>query len=165
MERPLNEITATELLTAPAWSYTPSKDGRVWLKPVGSKRLRTFNNRMVTCQFHTPSGEAIWGLVEGIHPDLPLFSKHWRKAYLLRSDGKWFELARYHDYNWSTKGPERCAYFFRSTVHAMFPLRFDISHLSATASSSLVGVFESDPKDRLPRAEIIALAVPGAGST
>jgi hypothetical protein len=69
-------------------------------------------------------------------------------------------MARYHDFDAKTHGPRSLAKFLRLPLSSVFPISYDISAHCVGDRVALVGTIEARPKERLTRAQIIALAVP-----
>lgn len=159
MEKALYSIEVEDLQASSIWRFIPSRDGKQWLKSLRLKRTKLTGNHVVACELLTPSRSKLWGLIEGLDPENPLFSFHWRKLYIFLRPGSWYELARYHDFDYSTHGPGGLAKALGRKTEEIFPLTFDVSHLSILASEVFSGTFEANPKNQLTRREIIGLVV------
>ena len=74
--------------------------------------------------------------------------------------GKWFHLARYHDVGARRHGPRALAAALHRPLGKVFPMRYDLRPYVRSGPSWLEGVVDRSPRNRLTRAEIIALSVP-----
>ena len=81
--RPISSVTRKDLVAHRIWSYAPSRDGQLWIRPLASKRARSFANRMVSCQVTLAGGKRVWTLIENVHPEKPEFTEHWRAFHFL----------------------------------------------------------------------------------
>jgi hypothetical protein len=78
----------------------------------------------------------------------------------IERDGRWFHLARYHDRDYDSRGPQALAGFLGLKVDEIFPIAFDLRPVARGSPDALTGVVSKEPSERLSRAQIIALAVP-----
>jgi hypothetical protein len=69
-------------------------------------------------------------------------------------------LARYHDFDYAERGPEALARFLSLPVEEVFPIAFDIRAYAHGDPHALCGSVRQELRERLSRAEIIAMAVP-----
>ena len=69
-------------------------------------------------------------------------------------------MARYHDFDADERGPLVLAAFLELPVEAVFPITYDISRSCIGDAGALIDTIDSQPRERLTRAQIIALAVP-----
>jgi hypothetical protein len=73
--------------------------------------------------------------------------------------GKWFDLARYHDPDYTTRSPEALARFLGLAVDEIFPISFDLRPYVEGDPAVLQGSVLREPRERLSRDEIIAMAL------
>ena len=69
-------------------------------------------------------------------------------------------LSRYFDVDYSENGPEALARFLGLDVDEVFPISYDITRYADGNRASLVGSILKEPREKLTRAQLIALAVP-----
>ena len=72
-----------------------------------------------------------------------------------------FHLARYHDYNIATHGPNACAAFFGLEVAEMFPIAYDIDSVAIGVPGSVRRKIPAQPMRRLDDDELMRMAVQG----
>ena len=77
--------------------------------------------------------------------------------------GKWFTLSRYHDFDYSQSGPEALSNFLRMDVDQVFPISYDLRPFAKGDAGALVGKIAKEPREKLTRSQIIAMAVPQRG--
>ena len=119
----------------------------------------TLDGRIVGTQVKLADGTMFWATLGNIDTDNPAFSRH-VIALSIESNGDWFHLARYHDFDYEERGPSQLAEWLRKPLEQVFPVAYDIQHLFNGESVALKGTIERDPGEKLTRAEIIAMAVP-----
>ena len=73
--------------------------------------------------------------------------------------GKWFDLARYHDIDYTNGSPEALARFLGLVVDEIFPISFDLRPYVEGDPAVLQGNVLREPRERLSRDEIIAMAL------
>jgi len=78
----------------------------------------------------------------------------------IERNGQWFDLARYHDIDYVDHGPDALARFLELPVDDVFPITYDVRKYVKGESSTLVGTVPKEPRVKLSRDEIIAMAVP-----
>jgi hypothetical protein len=71
----------------------------------------------------------------------------------------WFVLARYHDFDYAERGPDALATFLGRSVAEVFPISYDLTPHVIGDLDALVGKLPQQPRERLSRAEIIAMSV------
>jgi hypothetical protein len=69
-------------------------------------------------------------------------------------------FSRYHDLDYSEKGPNALADFLGLQIDQVFPISYDIRHAAIGNASVLMGTILKEPREKLTPAEIIAMAVP-----
>ena len=99
-------------------------------------------------------------MLGNIDPTNPRLTEHFLTVSVFRSDGALFHLARYHDLDAIERGPAALAAFLGLSLKAVFPLSYDVSAIVTGLPEVVRGTITSEPRERLTRAEVIALAVP-----
>lgn len=155
---PLSTLTIAQISMSAVWHYVPSKDGRVWVTAESKRRLN-LKNRVIAVEAKMANGKEIWMLLENVHVDNPVFTQHWLQA-TFRINGRWWVLARYHDFDSEKRSPLALAKLLKMELLDVFPLSYDIRHLCKSPSQVLLGTIVAEPITRLSRREIILLTVP-----
>ena len=153
-------ITTGEIRDTPVWRYaSKTRSDETELVPVRKLPCKNLNGRLVGTQVLLADGSLLWSFRGNIDTSNPGLTKHFI-TISIEKNGKWFHLARYHDYGFADRSPAHLAAFLGKDIDAVFPIRYDIQSLSEGEPAALKGTFEKEPKVRLTRAEIIAMAVP-----
>lgn len=127
------------------------------VRPVAGLPVGDLSGRIVGAQIRLSSGAKVWGLLSNLDVNDPAANEQ-LMAVAIEKSGKWFHLARYHDHSYKRLGPDALALFLGLPKEGIFPIAYDIRPFSNGAAGSLVGSINVDPKIRLGRAEIMALA-------
>jgi hypothetical protein len=103
----------------------------------------------------------VWALIGNIDVKSPRLTEHFLTLSIDRG-GRWFALARYHDYDYdySARGPEALSRFLGLNIDQVFPLYFDVRRYVQGDAAALANSIPKEPRERLSRSDIIALAVP-----
>jgi hypothetical protein len=153
----IDTISVSDLQANPVWKFC--KGGEAAIEPVKKMPCTTLNGRIVGTQVELADGTMAWALLGNIDTGNPAFSKHFL-TLSVESNGDWFHLARYHDYDFDERGPAKLSEWLGKPVEQVFPIAYDIRHIVKGEFVTLKGKIEKEPSEKLTRAEIIALAVP-----
>ena len=159
--KPLESITIEELQEYPVWRFvSKSGDDDTCLVPVKCIPCSDLKGKIVATKVTLANGAHVWAFLGSIDPSNPILTQHF-VTISVHSSGKWFHLARYHDYDYDERGPRQLAEFLGLNEHDVFPISYDVTRYVTTADiGALAGTIERESKIKLSRAEIIALAVP-----
>lgn len=156
----IESISIVEIRDNPVWRFAngPHNDG---IKLMAVKKLPCANlvGRVVGTQLRFADGSLAWGFLGNIDVSNPRLTQHFVTVSVEKM-GRWFHLARYHDFDFENRSPERLAEFLGKEVDEVFPIEYDVTSISQGERNALAGLIRKEPEERLSRAEIIALAVP-----
>jgi len=94
----------------------------------------------------------------GVSPQHTLFCYHAFLTASVWTGERWFHLARYHDITYQRDGPAALAAALGRTVAEVFPIAYDVTDIVDGEPAALRGEIVAEPKERLPRAQLIARA-------
>jgi len=158
--RPISTLSADDLAKHPVWQYSHDDDqGELSVRPVGRLPVSSLSGKVVGTKVRLSSGAEIWALIGSIDSRNKRLNQHYL-TISVEHDGHWFHLARYHDHDYVTRGPDQLARFLGRAVDDVFPLTYDVRPFAVGDADALAGVITKEPLERLSRAQIIALAVP-----
>lgn len=153
-------LTPAILQKAPVWEFVNDDAlGELAMRPVSKLPVKNLKGRLVGTELFLANGRRVWGLLGNVQVDNQRFNEHFMTVSVER-DGQWFMMARYHDYDAAERGPKALADFLGMAADDVFPISYDISGISLGEMGSLIGRVEMEPRERLTRAQVIALAVP-----
>lgn len=143
----------------PVWEFmNQDQKSELAVRPVKKMPVESLNGRLVGTQVRLANGSNMLALIGNVTANNPHSTKHFLTVSIFRS-GKRFAMARYHDFDWNRRGPQALANFLGMRVEDIFPISYDVSRFSMGDPAALAGTIEAEPRDKLTRAEIIALAV------
>lgn len=153
-------ITTDEIRVTPVWRFaSKTRSDETELTPVRKLPCKNLNGRLVGTQVTLADGSLAWCFLGNIDTSNPKLTVHFITVSI-ESNGKWFHLARYHDFDFTDRSPSRLATFLSKDIDSVFPIRYDIRSLAEGEPDALAGLIEKEPRERFTRAEIIAMAVP-----
>jgi hypothetical protein len=156
----VEELSPKDLEKYAIWQYVSSEEIEdVVVKPIIRIPVKDLKNKLVGTKIGLANGDQVWGLIGNCNVSNPLFTEHFITISILKNE-KWFVLARYHDFDYLDHGPKALAEFLDLNVDSVFPITYDISRYVKDESSALSGQILKEPREKLTRAEIIALAIP-----
>lgn len=157
----IEEVTAANLARSPVWQFTNDDEmvGELLVGPVTKLPVVKMNGRIVGTEANLATGNKIWIMLGNIDLGNPKLTKHFLTLSVL-SRGRWFSMARYHDFDWNKRGPVALADFLELDIDDVFPISYDVSDCCLGDSAATSGVILKEPSEKLSRAEVIALAVP-----
>jgi len=158
--KPIESLKPIDFETTQVWAYTNSdKIGETVVRPIKKIPVNSLTGKLVATQVCLANKSVVWALVGNVDSQNSQLTEHFLTISLYHND-KWFTLARYHDINFSENGPEALAFFLGLGVDDVFPISYDLSRFAKGEQAALVGMINKEPREKLTRAEIIALAIP-----
>jgi hypothetical protein len=158
--KPVDSLTVADLQAFPVWQYT-SREGadETYVRPVKRTPVASLTGKVVGTQATLANGDRIWALIGNVDPKNPRMTEH-SLTLSVEHNGRWFTLARYHDFDVAESGPEALSQFLGLAVDEVFPISYDIRAAAKGDEAALQGQVRKVPRERLSRSEIIAMAVP-----
>jgi len=153
----VDSISVEDILSHSVWEF--SKREPFLIEPVKRTPCTTLAGRIVGTQVVLADGDKVWALIGNIDLEKPHLTEHFITLSVF-SNNQWFHLARYHDYDWGDQGPEQLSEFLGKPIGDIFPISYDIRAILKAESSVAYGKIEKEPREKLSREAIIALAVP-----
>lgn len=158
--KPVELLTVSDLAAAPVWKYVNSdRSSETLVRAVKAVPVKQLDGKIIGAEVRLANGTLVWALVGNIDPRNPRLTEHFLTLSIER-EGKWFDLARYHDSDAIDRGPEALSYFLGLPVDDIFPISYDVRAYAKGDPASLKGRVHKAPRERLSREELIALAVP-----
>jgi len=158
--KPIESLTVADLETDPVWQYA-NRDGpgEILVRPVQRVPVKSLAGKIVGTQIRLANGAQAWAIIGNIDAGNPRLTEHFVSVSVER-DGMWFALARYHDHDFAERGPGALARFLHLNVEDVFPFSFDVRQYAHGDPLALAGSVQKEPREKLSRADLIALAVP-----
>ncbi len=158
--KPVSSLSVADLQAYPVWQYT-NREGfdETFVRPVKRVPVVNLTGKVVGTQVVLGNGQRVWALIGNVDAKNARLTEHFLTLSVER-DGRWFTLARYHDLDYAENGPEGLAGFLGLPVDEAFPIAYDLRKYAKGDAAALSGQIRKEPRERLSRAEIIAMAVP-----
>jgi hypothetical protein len=153
-------LQISDLEKHPVWEVIIDNEAEeVSVFPVADVPVLDLTGRIIGTTVRLANGQSVWAILSYLD------TQDARKSELflllnLEKNGAWFALARYWDVDREERGPEAIARFLGLQVDEVFPIAYDVTKYAQGERSALVGVVPREPREKLPRDEIIRLAVP-----
>jgi hypothetical protein len=155
----VEDLSSADLTKFPVWEFlNQDQKGETAVRPVKAIPVRNLIGRLVGTQVRLANGSKVLALIGNVTVNNPRSTRHFLTISFFQP-GKRFTLARYHDFDWNERGPSDLANFLGARVEDIFPISYDLSQFATGDPAALVGAIDAEPRERLTRAEIIALAI------
>ena len=156
----IEALTVADLKAAPVWQYA-NRDGagETMVRSVKRVPVKNLTGKLIGTEVRLANGTKAWSLIGNIDSRSPRMTEHF-VTLSIEYAGRWFSLARYHDFDYADRGPEALSQFLGLAVDEIFPISFDVQQYAEGDPEALKGGIRKEPRERLSRAEIIAMAVP-----
>ena len=163
--RDVTQLAVQDLETHPVWAFTEDEGvGECRVRPVRVVPTEGLGGKLIGTRLSLANGERVWAMVSNVDAA----DARWNDHFLTLSfacSGRWFPLARYHDVDYAERGPDALARFLGLTTHDIFPIAYDLTPVAVGSRAALVGVVSREPRERLTREALIAMAVRGTDGT
>lgn len=158
--KPIEALEVSDLQAHAVWQYA-NVDGasETLVRPIKRLPVARLTGRIVGTRVQLANGTCIWALLGNIDESNARLTEHFITLSVFQ-DGRWFTLARYHDFDYSENGPDALARFLGIPIDEAFPIAYDIRQYVKGKTAALASLIPKEPRERLARAELIALAVP-----
>jgi len=156
----VDEITVDELIVSPVWRVTTNpKSGDVELISKGKGPFKDLRRCIVGVEVTLADGSRIWSIIGNVKSTNLRLTEQFLTISVNRN-GEWFHLARYFDFDYNKRNPQKLCKFLSKKADEVFPIQYDLREYSRGDADVLSGVIPLEPKERLTDSEIIMLAVP-----
>lgn len=154
-------LTIADFRTYPVWKFTGSDArGETLVRPVKRLPVKSLGASLVGVDVVLSCGQKVFAMIGNVSVDNPKLTEHFVTLSFYPKDGAIFHLSRYFDFDYAQHGPKQFAAVLGLKTKDIFPISWDVSAVAQGRSEALSGTITEIPRERLSRAEIIALAVP-----
>ena len=155
--KPAESLTVADFKAHPVWEFLNDDEiGETMARPVEKLPVETLDDRLVGTQVRLANGLEVWGLFGNFDVTNPRATRHFL-ALSIERGGKWFHLARYHDFDFASRGPEALARFLGLGVEDVFPITVDVRRYVRGDPKALTPVVLKEPQEKLTDAELMVL--------
>jgi hypothetical protein len=157
--KPAEELTVSDLQEFPVWEFVDDDSlGETSVRPVAELPTNSLFGRLLGLPVTLSNGRVMFGLVGNVDLNDEASTRHFLQLSL-NHNGKWSHLARYHDPDVETHGPEHLARSIGLGVSDVFPIVLDMRPWCIAGESALVRTIERQPTERLSSHELMQLAL------
>jgi len=155
-----DKLTVNDLRGVPVWEYVNDESVApdTAVRPVRELPVEDLTGRLVGTRVVFSNGSQYWAILNNVSLKSMRSTKHFLGVWI-EKDGRWFELARYHDADFERRSPAELARFIGLPVSDVFPIKYDITDVAIGDPAVLKGTVEAEPEERLTRDQIIDLAL------
>ena len=158
--KPVESLIVADLKAAPVWQYANCDGaGETIVRAVKNIPVKNLTGKLIGTQVRFANGTQAWALIGNIDARNPRLTEHFLTLSIEHA-GRWSSLARYFDFDYADRGPEALSRFVGLAVDEIFPISFDVQQYAEGDPAALKGSVLKEPREKLSRAEIIAMAVP-----
>src|SRR6185369_15325393 len=103
--------------------------------------------------------QKLFGILGNIDLFDPVSTEHFLTVAVFRPSGESFDLARYHDVDYSRRNATALAAFLAVPVEEIFPMCYDITDVAVGHPDCVRRSIPATPSSRLSKKELIAMAL------
>jgi hypothetical protein len=162
--KPVDELLSEDFDTFPIWEFATDEEdvpgrGETWVRPVKTTRFPDSSGKLIGTHVTLANGTRVRAMLGNVDLRNARATQHFL-TLSIESAGVWFHLSRYHDFDYGTRGPDALAAFLGLNLSEVFPIAYDLREFAKDSPASASGSVVAEPRERLSRAELIALAIP-----
>lgn len=154
----VEQITVRDLEAFPVWELTNDCGMDTQVRPVTNLPIDHTGGVLIGTKVRFRSGTERWGLLGNLSATEPSVTEQFL-TLSVENHGAWIMLARYFDADYLRSGPDRLAALLGLPVDEIFPIWYDAGPYVVGNRDALSGYIFKEPRRRLPRAELLAMAV------
>lgn len=156
----VQELVPEDFYEYPVWGYVENEPDvpDTAVAAIDTLPIYDLRGKLIGTKIKLHNGSTHWVILSNISLHNPRVTKHFI-AVSIERNGKWFNLARYHDADYSQRGPEQLAHFLELSISDIFPMQYDVRGLVVGNPIILRGMIPIIPEECLTQAELIELAM------
>lgn len=156
---PVGKLTEALLRKHPVWEFTNDDEGNeTQVRPVKKLPVTSGDGRVFGCEIRFADGTEAFAMIGNWSLKEKEPNEHFRTLTVFFK-GKEHCRLRYHDFDFEKRGPTALARKIGKKPDEIFPISYDLSAVAKGAADCVGGVILAEPKAKLSRQAIIALAV------
>jgi hypothetical protein len=161
MVKKLEDLTIHDLEECPVWKFVQEEEvsgNFIFVRPICELPISDARQHIIGSKVIFNCGASCWALLGNLDLRNARSTRHFLTVSF-NCDGNWFDLARYHDVDYSRRGPEQLAGFLGRSISDIFPITYDISASAHGLPEVVRGTIPAKINDKLSRGELIALSL------
>ncbi len=160
----VDSLRVADFEAHPVWEFALDEEegcDETEVRPLKRFPVKTLGNRIVGARVQLANGGKVWASMGNIDVASRRKTELFLSVSIFRGDRR-FHLARYFDVDYAKRGPAGLARFLRLAVDDVFPIAYDLRAYAVGRPSVLAGKILEEPRERLSKAQIMALILDGA---
>jgi hypothetical protein len=158
--KPILSLQISDLEKHPVWQFVTNDEAdETAVRPVKRLPVSSLLGKVVGSRVRLANGNYVWALIGNLDTKNARMNEHF-VTLIFERNGEWFELERYFDPKYRQRGPTALARFLGLSVDDIFPISYDLRKHVKGNPAALSGSVLREPRVRLTRQELIAMAVP-----
>ena len=158
----VDELTPSDFAVHPVWEFVNDGEANLpheaFVRPAHIIPVSSGDSRLLGTELTLADGRRVNGFLGNVDLQEPVSTEHFSTVTVFDDCGNRFDLARYHDVDFESRGPAALARFLKSNVESVFPMTYDISTIAVGEPESIRRTIRAVPDSRLSRDELIQLA-------
>src|SRR5688500_11253466 len=132
--KPADQLSPADYANHPVWEFADENDAELpdetYMRPVAELPVSTLAGRTVGVWLTLANGQSVFGVLGNVDLADPVSTEHFLTVTVFRRSGERFDLARYHDVDYSRRDAAALAAFLDLPVDSAFPIRYDIADVA-----------------------------------
>jgi hypothetical protein len=162
-EKPAGELSQSDFRRHRVWAFATDREGELpdetWMRPVRRLPVRSLSGRLVGAELVLANDQSVWGALGNVCLADPVSTEHFLSVVVFHPSAGRFELARYHEADYSRRGPAALSACLGLPVDSVFPISYDISDVAVGHPDCVRRSIPAVPTSRLSPDALIALAL------
>jgi hypothetical protein len=157
--KPADSLEVADLSQHPVWRFViDDSRGETTVVPVKRLPVRSLTNKLIGVQVRLANGTRVWALITNVDLNDARMNQQFLEIAVFRNTEK-FWLARYHDVDYESRGPDALAAFLHLPVDDVFPIFYDLRPVVAGNPIILAGSITRQPLEILSEQERMRMIV------
>jgi hypothetical protein len=161
--KPADQLMPSVFATHRVWEFVNDMEAQTAdetvLRPMVQYPVDSLANRLAGAELSLANGQKVFGILGNIDLADPVSTEHFLTVTVFRPLGAKFDLARYHDFDYSQRDAAALAAFLNLPVDAVFPMCSDITDVAVGHPDCLRRSIPAALLSRLSRKDLMALAL------
>ena len=156
----ISALQISDLEKFPVWQFTnDDKADDTAVRPIELLPMAALVGKVIGTRTRLANGDTPWAILGNLDAKNAQMNEHFATLSVERNS-HWFHLARYHDGDYLENGPDALARFLGLAVDDVFPISYDVREYVTGYPVALAGSILKEPRVRLTRDQIVAMAIP-----
>ena len=160
--KPADHLSSVDFTKYCVWEYANDVEGELPdetnMRPVTKLPVTSLASRVVGTRLTLANGQQVFGALGNIDLADPLSTQHFLTLTVFHR-GERFDMARYHDVDYSRHDSAALATFLGLPLRSVFPICYDIADVAVGNSDCLRRSIPAVPTSRLSQEALIELAL------